>query len=287
MRRHEINFIVSSDPDNGAKNVNALGNRFEVVLDEPILVPQQAENITVSMEEATVWWTVPNIITGTNDLMQVTDTGAGAAPSGGPANVYNIVIPQGLYDLSALNEAIQREIGNDAGGAGFLDPPLISLSADDATQKVEININYTGVSIDFTIAQTFREILGFNSAVVGPPAAAPTVYLADNTAAFNTVNSFLIHSDIVRRGVRFNNSYQQILDQVLIDVPPGSQIVQTKLRPPVIPEHVLAGIPRNTLKFWLTNESNEDISTAGEYFTVRFVIRYDTPMGILGGRGRY
>lgn len=282
MNTVTIPFLFSSDPDAGALNRSSGGDKFEVNLQEPINIPPMARNVTVSMETATVWWVVPNIITGTNDLMSVIDTGAGS----GTAHTYSITIPQGLYDLSGLNEAIVREIGNDPLGAGFLATPLISLSADTSTNKVELNINYVGVSVDFTIAQSFRDIVGFNSAVVGPPAAAPTVYLADNTAAFNTVNSFLIHSDIVSRGMRFNGNYSQILDQVLIDKPPGSLLVQEKFRPPVIVEPTLRGQPRNIIRFWLTDESNQAVNTNGEYYTCQIVIKYDIPADILGS-GRF
>ena len=84
---------------------------------------------------------------------------------------YAITIPNGLYDLNGLNQSILRELEN----AGAKNDPnvLFSLSPDEATNKVEIRLNYDSVSIDFTQPNTFREILGFNSQVVGPYATVP------------------------------------------------------------------------------------------------------------------
>ena len=60
-----------------------------------------------------------------------------------------------------------------------IDPnPLITMTPDDATQKVQIRFNYSNVSVDFTQADTFRDILGFDSLVYGPYAGAPVNILA-------------------------------------------------------------------------------------------------------------
>ena len=52
--------------------------------------------------------------------------------------------------------------------------------------------NYNGVSVNFTYADTPREILGFNSAVYGPYSISPFTTIAPNIAAFNQVNYFAI-----------------------------------------------------------------------------------------------
>ena len=68
----EISLIVSSDPDAGAINVSSDGSQFEIQLDgEGIVIPKDAINVNVSVEESTVWWVIPNIITGENDTFYV------------------------------------------------------------------------------------------------------------------------------------------------------------------------------------------------------------------------
>ena len=121
---------------------------------------------------------------------------------------YDITIPNGLYDLSGLNNAISREL--ELAGAKNDPDALITLNADEATQKVEIRFNYDDVSIDFSQPNTFADILGFSTTAcdnpLGPYPTAPISILATDIAAFNTVNYFLIHGDLTNKGIRFNNN---------------------------------------------------------------------------------
>lgn len=270
MVPHEISILASSDPEAGAVNISPDGDRFEIQLEDALRIPQGAINVTVDVEEATVWWVVPNIITGKNDKLYIT------APN--VANVltpYIATIPQGLYDLSGLNQAINRELQNQ--GAKIDPAPAINLSPDDATQRVELTLNYVGSSVDFTQPDTFREILGFNSQVIGPTVIAPFSTIADTTAAFNQVNYFLIHSDLTNLGIRFNNTYNQTITQVLIDVPPGSQIVSRPFNPARINAPELEGSNRTNIRFWLTDDKNRPVNTNGEFFTCRVAIKYLLP----------
>jgi hypothetical protein len=270
MVPHEISLLASSDPEAGAINRSADGSQFEIQLEDALRIPQKAVNITLDVEEATVWWSVPNIITGENDKMYITapDTLDVLTP-------YTITIPQGLYDLTALNQAILRELEN--AGAKINPTPVIGLSPDDATQKVELRFNYVGIQVDFTQPDTPRVILGFNSQVIGPNVVAPQTYLADNTAAFNQVNYFLIHSDLTNKGIRFNNSYSQTVSQVLIDVPPGSQIVSKPFNPAKINSPELKGASRTNIRFWLTDDRNRPVNTNNEFFTCRVAIKFLIP----------
>ena len=368
MVPQEISMIVSSDPTNGASNRSADGSYFEIQLQDGLSLPAEALNATLSVEEATVWWTIPNIITGKNDKMYITGTPATAEitsrtdlgfpvastyemtvvspgvsnlnianiaggmpigafvigdifrPDSGVSNgflyeilgivedtatskTYNvggllegniasnagefsrvrngtsvnyiITIPQGLYDLNGINQAILRELEN---AGALIDPnPLFSLSADEPTSKVELRINYNNVIIDFTPLDTPRVILGFASAVYGPYPTAPISVLAPNVAAFNQVNYFLIHSDLTNRGIRFNNDYNQTIAQVLIDVAPGSQIVSRPFNPARIAVPELVGAKRNTIRFWLTDDDDNRVFTNNEYWSARLVIRYLKP----------
>lgn len=359
MVPEEISFIVSSDPENGAINRNKDGSSFEIQFDDGLEIPKDALNVNVSVEEATVWWVVPNIIEGVNDKMYITGEGAQtvedsislgyaptdtyeinlgtltingvALPTGtfqigshfrvdsgalsgnsyeitgittdttsqqvytitpntdtqavganefsritdGAAQQFIITVPQGLYDLSGLNQAILRELEN--AGARTDPEPLIVLSPDDATQKVEIRFNYPDVSIDFTPIDTFREILGFDSLIYGPYPNTPYTQVAPNTAAFNQVNYFLLESDLVNKGIRFNNQYNQIISQVLINVAPGSQIISTPFNPARTNAQELAGSKRTNLRFRLTDDKNRSVNTNGEFFTARIVIHYLKP----------
>ena len=281
----ELSFIVSSDPQQGAINVSPDGSQFEIQLDgEGIQIPRDALNVNVSVEESTIWWVVPNIITGINDTFFVFGDSDDAVPV---PQLYTVIIPQGLYDLSGLNNALQA--GLETLGARTLDTPtaplpLVSLTADDATQKVRLRFNYTNVYVDFSPNQTPRAILGFDAQQYGPFLGAPLGILAPSGAEFNQVNYFLVHSDLVNKGIRFNNKFNQTIAQVLINVAPGSQIVSTPYHPAKSNAQELAGAKRTNLRFYLTDDKQRAVNTNGEYWTSRIVITYMVPMVI--GRSR-
>jgi hypothetical protein len=273
----EISILVSSDPLQGAINRSVDGSSFEIQLDDAIKVPKDAVNTTVSVEEATVWWTVPNIITGDNDTFYVYGDDNQAIPV---PQLFTVVIPQGLYDLTLLNNALLS--GLEALGARQVDAlsnplPLITLSPDTATQKVVIRFNYANVYVDFQPVDTPRELLGYDALQYGPYIGAPLNILAPNVAALNTVNYFLLASDLVQKGIRFNNQYNQVISQILIDVAPGSQIVSTPFNPAKTDSQELAGAKRSNLRFRLTDERLRPVNTNGEHFSARVVIRYLRP----------
>ncbi len=262
--KEEISMVLDSSSEAGAVNKSADGSYFEIQLDNPLVIPQEAVSTTVSVEEAEVWWSIPNIITGTNDKLYVSHSGVS----------YTITIPQGLYDLSGLAQAINRELINNGAPSS---PPLFSFSPDEATQIVEIKLNYTTTTIDFTQADTFRSILGFDSAVIGTVSVAGETISANNVAGFNTINYFLLHTDLVQNGIRNNNKYSQTVAKVQIDTSPGSQIIYKPFNPARISEQ-MNGSSRTNIKVWLTDDKNNRVNTNGESYSLRLVISYQMPM---------
>jgi hypothetical protein len=363
LHREEISLIVSSDPEAGAVRRSADGSQFSIQMDDGIFIPKDARNVKVSVEESSVWWTIPNIITDVNDKMYLTgpsaatdisnvalgyppgatfiistnfltisaiigidaampldvwhvgdsfrvDSGSLATnlyvisavvSNGTHTQIYTItpttdnqasgvntfsriralndirpyvvVIPQGLYDLHGLNQTIAREL--EALGSVIQPEPLITMTADSATQRVAFRFNYPTSSVDFTQGDTFRDLLGFDSNVYSD--VLPGAFLVPGIAAFGSINFFLIHSDLVQEGIRFNNSYNQTISQVLVSVLPGSQIVTQPFNPAVIQEPALIGQRRLALRFWLTDDKNQAVNTNGEYFSIRISIKYLRP----------
>lgn len=258
----EFSIIASSATDAGAVNKTDIGSTFEIKFDNPMMFKSNMRVCTLQVDEATVWWTIPNISANLGNNKFYIEYNA--------AN-YVITIPDGLYAVSDLNNALDRELVNATGVSGIL-----NLEADNATQKVSITINVATVQIDFTPADTFRDILGFNSQLV--PGGGPTVgsytQLGDNVAAFNTIEYFLLHTDLISEGIRTNNNYTQTVAQILIDVPPGSQIVYTPFNPPKSDAINLSGAIVDRVRFWLTDQTGTLVDTNGEDFSCRLTIRF-------------
>ena len=64
----EIPTIAASDSANGALNNSADGSYFEINFDDPLMIPKDAKNITLAVEESTVLWVIPNITSSNNKL---------------------------------------------------------------------------------------------------------------------------------------------------------------------------------------------------------------------------
>lgn len=261
MNTFEIPIIASSSIKSGAKILNSTGSVFDIILQDPIIMPDDIVNCTVQVDEATVWWVIPNISVNLGNNKMYFQYNA--------VN-YVITIPTGLYSVNDLSVAINREALDATGVAG-----LFSVEADNATQKVNLTLNVATLQVDFTQNDTFRVLIGFNSQLVP---AAPTVglysVLGDNIADFSNVEYFLLHSDIVLRGIRTNNVYTQTISQVLIDVAPGSQIVSREFNPPKSEAIHLSGAKIDRIRFWLTDQDNNLVDTNGENFGCRLVIKY-------------
>ena len=254
-------ILISSDTTQGATNKSSNGDQFEVNLDRPIIIPKTARNLTVEVKTRTIWWNIANIVEGVNDKLFVND---GAD--------FTLTIPPGLYSVTALNAAVSRALVLASKVS-----TLITFTADKASGKSVMTLNAIGLQVDFSVALTFRLLLGFD-AVKKPTAAttlASTPINSDNIASFNAIDYFLLHSSLTNQGMRVNKTYSKVVARVLIDVPVGSQV---KYRP-VIPTQTnasnLKGAKISQMRFWLTDQANNSVNTNGENFTMEMVIRYN------------
>jgi hypothetical protein len=270
----EIPIVVSSNPAIGAFNLSITPNSFDsfrVDLDQPIHIPRNARNCVLEVLSTSIWNNEPNIITGVNDRLRVT----------GPdtldvLTVYDLTIPQGSYSVSELNQRIQIELSN--AGAKTSPDPIISLTPDEATQKIEIRIFYTGAIVDFNIANSCWEILGFNNTDILTATFDGESFLAPNEASFNVINYYLISSNLVSQGLRFNNTYRQIINQTNIDVRPNSQIVSEPFNPSRIECPELVGQVRSNFDIRLLKDDFTPANTRSEYFSVRMSLSYLEPI---------
>lgn len=267
---YKLPFIFSSSEAAGATNLNSNKSSFEVNLERPIIIPRESKNCYITVQNATAWWNVFNIQAGVNDQLAVEYFDGVLTVN------HTLTLDPGLYDLDHLNTEIEREL------VGVLLPGnLFFFTPDQATQKVVIQFNYTGVQLDFSAVRNFSILLGFDERLVplgGQTTTAPQYEKGDNIAEFNTVNYLLIHSDLVSRGIRVNDIYNNTIAQILIDQPPGSQLIETPFNPPEIPANELIGEKRRNLRFWITDDNYNDIDTQGEIFSVRLIIHYSLPI---------
>jgi len=252
-------IFFSSDPSVGAKNISSDGSTFTVYLNTPIGIPKSAVDATIEISSASVWNTSFNISADfSNNNFTFTSS----------AVVHSITIPDGLYSLGGLNSYLATQFVNLT-----LSPSVISFSGDDATQRCVMTFLNAGDSVNFTVATSVREILGFNSRVVVSPSAGYNEY-SDLSANFNRVNSYLIRSNIVSQGIPINNIGAGIITSIPITVPPGSQINYQPQHPIPVDASELIGQSKNVVTFSLLDQSLRTASTAGETYDFVMIFRW-------------
>lgn len=269
MYKREFSFIATSE---GLNNVTADGSRFQInLLNEPIKIPIDAHNINICVDNASLWWTSPNIYESgekQNNLLYVT------APDINNVNQnVQLAIPQGLYDIDTLSNAINVQLEN----AGFKFSPdaVLSLEADNATQKTIIRFNYINMSIDFTQPNTLRTILGFDSVILQNLLNVPQNFISPNTALFSIIDSFYINTDFITSGLRVNTRYTSAVAKVNINVAVGFQILYTPINPTQIPCPDLRGVNKSNYTVWITDQNFNPVYLTGYPSTIQFKISYD------------
>ena len=201
-------FFFSSDETTGARNVSADGSKFTVYLDTPISLPSSAMDATIEITQASIWNTSYNVSASFGNNIFRFQTGL---------ILYDLILPDGLYSLSGLN----AYLGTQFVDLGF-PSDLITISGDDSTQKTILTFLLANDQVDFTVANSIRLILGFNSRLA-PLVGQSAGYneFSDSTANFNRVNSYLIQSNLVSQGLNVNNRGAGIIASVPITVVPG------------------------------------------------------------------
>jgi hypothetical protein len=261
---YTIPLLLSSDTESGAFNVDTGNSKFDINFDQPIVVPSNAKNITVAVVNSSLWYTSSNISStlANNKFYLDVDTD----------QVYTVTLANGLYDLSSFAHAVNVSLVNQG-----LASDIITFTADNSTQKVVINFSVAGLRIDFTGANNCREVLGFNSAVnpVAYTTAVTSIY-GDSEALFNSVDYFLIHSNIVTGGIPINGKSTSVVARVLITASPGNQILFEPNQPTQIHAQHLAGASISRLHTWVTIQDGTTAPTFGanDNFSLELVITY-------------
>ena len=252
-------YFFNSSPTTGATPIGSLGNRFKVSLNNPISIPSHALYASLEVVSARVWFTSPNISADIgNNHLRFSYSGLS----------YDLVLEDGSYGVEELDDVLNRYFTNQG-----LPANLFLLTSNDATQKINIQFTVSGVSIDFTGADTCRDVLGFTSSIITSTSAGQTIP-GDTEAKFNRVENYLIRSDIVSSGIPQNDTASGIIAEIPIDAGPGDQIRYNPFNPLRCDATDLIGKSKQALTFMLLDQETRDVSTTGEYWSLTVVIRY-------------
>ncbi len=258
-----ISLFFSSDTNVGAQNVSTDGSTFYVFLNNPIGIPKSAVSCDIRILQANIPYVNPNVsVDLANNTFRFTTAVA-------PAGTYTIVFNTGLYSIEGLNSALSVALVNL-----MLPSNLFTFSGDNATQRAILSILTSGDSVDFTVANSIRTVLGFNSGIIVAPTANYNAY-GDTSAQFNIDTSYLIISDIVSAGIPVNNQQLGIIASIPITVTPGSQIIYQPFNPIYLDASELIAKQKSNIRFRLANQLLTSVDTLGDKWSFLMEIRYN------------
>lgn len=284
----EDTHFFSSSTDLGAINKDNNGSRFSVSMRKPISVPKGAVDVKLECISANIWFTTPNIedIYNNNHVYLFYDDGLGNT------GTFDLEIPKGLYSISQLNTTIQTLLSQEQipGSTNRFPCNSIVFSGNTATQRVTISLLQNLVFITDNNDPLYPNNIAYTLGFDGPNPLVATfsgqTFTAQSVARLNRINSYLLHSDIVKNGISVNSKQANILTEIQLDVQPGKLLTYRPYLPYKLDGNHLIESDRDLLTFWLTNEKNEYVDTNGEDFSFSLIVSYKINTDHIMTRGR-
>lgn len=175
-----------------------------------------------------------------------------------------IELNTGSYELSAINDEIQKQMiingdYNEEGNSFY-----IELTANVSTLKSIVNISHDSYKVDFSVENSIGPTLGFEGEKLGG------YHESQNIVDIMKINCILVNINIIS-GSYVNGVQQPVIYSFFPNVAPGRKIVER-------PNPTLTYYPLNTrfidrVAVWLTDQNNKPIDLRGETLTVRIELR--------------
>src|SRR5207253_105322 len=200
---------------------------------------------------------IPNITGENNQFRYSTDNGS---------NWKIITLSTGSYELSAINDEIQRQmIVNGDYDTSNNNNFYIMISANTSKLSSVIEITNQAYKIDFTFENSIGQTLGFNKIIINYGYNE-----SQNIVDIMKINSILVNIDIIT-GSYVSGSQFPVIYSFFPNVSAGRKIVE---RPnPSLIYYPVNRLDISYIRLWLTDQDNKPVDIRGERITVRIIIR--------------
>ena len=242
------------------------GSEFTVNFQPALAIPANSRNVTVSMVQGTIWWTIPNFVNCIIQLFIFTDLGE--VP-------LTVNIPKGLYNYKQINVLISNAL-QDSDYAR----DVVQFVENGATSSIDLSFTIPAALL-FPAASCWKQF-GYSPNVryqyVSPLDATyrSKFVRAPQTASFDTIQYLTVGTSLVNAGFRLNGgAYKGIIANVIVNAAPGYQITVAPSNPLEIPTSSFetpGGLERAT--FTLMDQDGYPVDTNGEAWTLLLRIRY-------------
>jgi hypothetical protein len=220
----------------------------------PLIQFEKDKRYEMALVNLETYYSFPNIYATNNNFKYSPDSGA---------TWFVEDIPEGCYEITDINEYIQRRMKENEHYDMANDAYTIKIDANSNTLKTVLHIaeNYR---VDFSVWNSIGPLLGFNR----------FTYTAGYTESQNivdimSVTNLRVTSDII--GASYSNgTTDNIIYSFFPNVGPGYKIIETPRNLIYLPI-TLSTI--STMETTLTDQDGKLINLRGEELSIRFHIR--------------
>ena len=209
----------------------------------------------IALTSLETYYSFPNINRSNNHIKLTFDEGA---------SWLDVHIPIGCYEITAINDELQRRVMEKTGDKKA--EKKIILSANSNTLRCVLEILDAKCRVDFDVGEdSLCSVLGFDRKIyegVGRHESEQIVNILD-------VNTILVHCDVIESS-RLNGVEAPVIYTFFPDAAPGDKIIS-------IPRHLIY-IPLtlnliSCMTCWVTDQNGKELDLQGEELTLTFHIK--------------
>ena len=230
-------YLIQSGPS------SKLETNFNPAID---LGPGEFE---IAMHSLETYYSIPNIDAKNNKIRISLDKGK---------SWQDLTLPIGCYDHIDISNEIQRQVVVIGG-----DKNDVIIKANKNTFQ-SVMILALSVVVDFTVENSVRSILGFESKVFKSGR-----HVSKNTVNSMKINSILLHTDVINSAY-LNGRGAPVIYSFWPSMAPGNKIV---IEPKVLIYMPLSISLISHMTSWLTGQDQEELDLRGEILTIKYHIR--------------
>ncbi len=251
-----------------ASSVTPLGSTFVVDFTPSLQISPAARNVSLSLVQATVWWTVPNL-----EAVSIT-VRILASEEVPTAKDVVVSFRKGIYTYKEVNK-----IFNNAFTEAEVDPLAVSFNPNWSTNLMVMSF---GIPAELTFdlsTSALSSILGFNNGTyryypIG--GENQQLYEAQTTAKFDSVQFLMVGTNMVDRGFQIGGGrYKNVIAKIgIVGVDPGFQIVHEPPNPLEVTTQMFNGDGLSRAEFTLMDQTGQPVDTNGQPWSLLLRIRY-------------
>ena len=203
----------------------------------------------IALQSLETYYSFPNVDKNNNKIRVSFDNG----------KVWkDLTFAVGCYEHEDINRELQRMVVELGGKKND-----IILTANKNTFQTIMTIAEK-VQVDFTIPDSIRTVLGFDSKIYKKGRQ-----LSEHTVDIMRVNSIFVHTDVIGSAY-VNGSQTPVIYSFFPDTSPGGKII---VQPSVLIYLPISISVISRLTSWLTDQDNRILNLRGEELTIKYHLR--------------